>query len=226
MHEPKVLSLSTISHELRNPLTLIHSTLQLIGRHYPEVTNDPLWPQLLSDINYMSQLLSELSSLNSSQTLHYSQIDIRQFLTNIVSTFQSTVQLQTKEIRLNFETDEKILVGDSVKIREVFINLIKNALEATGEGDQIWIEVKSRWNRLVVTVSDSGSGMDACRLSTIFEPFITYKPDGTGLGLTIVKNIINTHGGAVQVYSKPGIGTKFIVILPLLPPEKASSLPD
>ena len=117
-------------------------------------------------------------------------------------------------------------MGDSVKIREVFINLIKNALEATGDGDQIWIEVKSRWNRLVVTVSDSGSGMDACRLSTIFEPFITYKPDGTGLGLTIVKNIINAHGGAVQVYSKPGIGTKFIVILPLRPPEKASSLPD
>ena len=80
--------------------------LQLIGHHYPEVTNDPLWPQLLSDINYMSQLLSELSSLNSSQTLHYSQIDIRQFLTNIVSAFQSTVQLQTKEIRLNFETED------------------------------------------------------------------------------------------------------------------------
>ena len=59
MHEQPVLSLSTISHELRNPLTLIHSTLQLIGRHHPEVVEDPLWPQLLLDINYMSQLLSD-----------------------------------------------------------------------------------------------------------------------------------------------------------------------
>lgn len=115
-------------------------------------------------------------------------------------------------------------MGDSLKIREVFINLIKNALEATQSGDQIVIDVKSRWNRLVVTVSDSGSGMDGCRLSTIFEPFVTYKSDGTGLGLTIVKNIMNAHGGAVQVYSKPGIGTKFILIFPLTPAEKAADL--
>lgn len=224
MHEQPVLSLSTISHELRNPLTLIHSTLQLIGSHYPEVTNDPLWAQLLLDINYMSQLLSELSSLNSNQTLHYSQIDIRQFLTNIVSSFYSTTRSQTKELSLNFETDEKFIMGDSLKIREVFINLIKNALEATQSGDQIVIDVKSRWNRLVVTVSDSGSGMDGSRLSTIFEPFVTYKSDGTGLGLTIVKNIMNAHGGAVQVYSKPGIGTKFILIFPLTPAEKAADM--
>ena len=224
MHEQPVLSLSTISHELRNPLTLIHSTLQLIGSHYPEVTNDPLWAQLLLDINYMSQLLSELSSLNSNQTLHYSQIDIRQFLTNIVSSFYSTTRSQTKELSLNFETDEKFIMGDSLKIREVFINLIKNALEATQIGDQMVIDVKSRWNRLVVTVSDSGSGMDGSRLSTIFEPFVTYKSDGTGLGLTIVKNIMNAHGGAVQVYSKPGIGTKFILIFPLTPAEKAADM--
>ena len=175
MHEQPVLSLSTISHELKNPLTLIQSTLQLIGRHYPEVTNDPLWPQLLLDINYMSQLLSELSSLNSSQTLHYSQINIRQFLTNIVSSFSSATQIQNKELTLNFETEQKSFMGDTMKIREAFVNLIKNALEATESGDQIVIDVKSRWNRLVVTISDSGSGMDACRLDTIFEPFVTYK---------------------------------------------------
>ncbi len=220
MHEQPVLSLSTISHELKNPLTLIHSTLQLIERHHPEVAADPLWSQLLLDVNYMSQLLSELSSLNSCQTLNYSPIDIRQFLTNIISSFSSSAQFQNKELTLNFETEQKILFGDSLKIREVFVNLIKNALEATKSGDQIVIDVKSRWNRLIVTVSDSGSGMDACRLSTIFEPFVTYKADGTGLGLTIVKNIVTAHGGAVQVYSKPGIGTKFILIFPLTPAEK------
>ncbi len=223
MHEQPVLSLSTISHELRNPLTLIHSTLQLIGRHHPEVVEDPLWPQLLLDINYMSQLLSELSSLNSCQTLNYSQINIRQFLTNIVSSFSSSAQIQNKELTLNFETEEKTFSGDALKIREIFVNLIKNALEATGSGDQIVIDVKSRWNRWIITVSDSGSGMDACRLSTIFEPFVTYKTDGTGLGLTIVKNIVTAHGGAVQVYSKPGIGTKFILIFPMTPPEKTKA---
>ncbi|MEI3267424.1 MAG: ATP-binding protein [Frisingicoccus sp.] len=117
----------------------------------------------------------------------------------------------------------KALWEIALKIRETFVNLIKNALEATESGDQIVIDVKSRWNRWIITVSDSGSGMDACRLSTIFEPFVTYKTDGTGLGLTIVKNIVTAHGGAVQVYSKPGIGTKFILIFPMTPPEKTKA---
>lgn len=216
--DKSTLSLSTISHELKNPLTLIHSTLQLIGCHYPEVTRDPLWSQLLLDINYMSQLLSELSSLNSGQRLNYSQINIRHFLTNIVSSFSPTALTENKEIIMNFHTEENFLMGDSLKLREVFTNLIKNSLEATQAGDQIVIEVKSRWKRIVVTVSDSGPGMDKGRLSTIFEPFVTYKSSGTGLGLTIVKNIVNAHSGSIQVYSKVGIGTKFIIILPMCPP--------
>lgn len=217
--DENTLSLSTISHELRNPLTLIHSTLQLIGCHYPEITQDPLWPQLILDIDYMSKLLSELSSLNASQHLNYSQIHIRHFLTNIVSTFSSTVQNQHKELSLNFHTSEIYLIADSLKLREVFINLIKNALEATEAGDQIVLDVKSRWNRLIITVSDSGSGIDSSRIATVFTPFTTYKPDGTGLGLTITKNIITAHGGSIQVYSKVGIGTKFLIILPLQPPK-------
>lgn len=220
MHKSPVLSLSMISHELRNPLTLIHSTLQLLGCHYPEVTQDPLWPQLLLDINYMSQLLSELSSLNSSQTLNYSQVNIRQFLTNLVLSFSSEAQVQNKEISLNIQTSRVLFQGDILKIQEVFINLIKNAMEATSSGDEIVIDVKSRWNRLVISVSDSGCGMDAERLKTIFDPFVTYKQNGTGLGLAIVKNIIEAHNGVIQVYSKPSVGTKFIIILPLVPPKK------
>lgn len=212
------LSLSTLSHELKNPLTLIRSTLQIIGGHYPEVREDPLWPQLILDLDYMSQLLTELSSLNTSRKLNYSKINIRQFLTTVINSYASAALTEDKQLSLNFQTEQTHFYGDSLKMREIFINLIKNALEATESGDQIVIDVKSRWNRLVITVSDSGKGMDSSRLSTIFNPLVTYKPSGTGLGLTIVKNIITAHGGSIQVYSKPGIGTKFILILPITPP--------
>lgn len=212
------LSLSTLSHELKNPLTLIRSTLQIIGCHHPEVRQDPLWPQLIIDLDYMSQLLTELSSLNTSHKLNYSKINIRQFLTNIIASYTSVALTEDKQLSLNFQTEQVYFYGDSLKMREIFINLIKNALEATESGDQIIIDVKSRWSRLVVTVSDSGKGIDSGRLPTIFNPLVTYKPSGTGLGLTIVKNIVTAHGGSIQVYSKPGIGTKFILILPLCPP--------
>lgn len=219
------LSLSTLSHELKNPLSLIRGTLQIIGCHYPEVREDPLWPQLILDLDYMSQLLTELSSLNTSRKLNYSKINIRQFLTTIINSYASVALTEDKQLSLNFQTEQIYFYGDSLKMREIFINLIKNALEATESGDQIIIDVKSRWSRLVITVSDSGKGIDSSRLSTIFNPFVTYKSSGTGLGLTIVKNIITAHGGSIQAYSKPGIGTKFILILPITPPGDHSDEP-
>lgn len=215
MNESKLISLSKISHELKNPLTLIQSTLQLIGCHYPEVTKDPMWNQLLLDTKYMSQLLSELSSLNSCQNMKYSQINIRQFLTEIVNSFSSLAHMQCKKLQLNFNIFSENFSGDALKLREVFFNLIRNAFDATEMGDEIFVDVKSQWKCLIVIISDTGCGIDKERLQTIFQPFVTYKPDGTGLGLSIVKNIINAHGGTVQAYSKPAVGTKFIVVLPL-----------
>lgn len=219
MHESQMLSLSMVSHELRNPLTLIHSTLQLIGCHYPEVRKDPLWTQVLLDVNYMSQLLSELSSLNSSQSLNYSQVNIRQILTNLAGSFSSEVEKQNKKIDLRIETSQVYLQGDALKIQEMLLNLIQNAMDATGRGDQIEIVLQSKWNRLIIMIKDSGCGIDSERLATIFDPFVTYKTNGTGLGLAIVKNIVDAHHGVIQVHSKPAIGTKFIVILPIIPPE-------
>lgn len=219
MRETSVPTLSMISHELKNPLTLIYSTLQLIGSHYPEVKNDPLWTQVLFDVDYMSKLLSEISSLNSSQSLNYSNVNIRQILTNILYTFSAEAQFQKKELSLQFHTSQTNLVGDEIKLRELFFNLIKNAMDATKIGDKVTIRVRSRWNRLLITVSDTGCGMDEERMTTIFEPFVTYKENGTGLGLSIVKNIVDAHNGVIQVYSKPLVGTKFLVILPLLQPE-------
>lgn len=219
MREMSVPTLSMISHELKNPLTLIYSTLQLIGSHHPEVKKDPLWTQVILDVDYMSKLLSEISSLNSNLSLNYSNVNIRQILTQILYTFSGEAQLQKKELTLKFHTSQTTLIGDEIKLRELFLNLIKNAMDATQEGDKISMQVRSRWNRLLITVSDNGCGMDEERAATVFEPFVTYKENGTGLGLSIVKNIVNAHNGVIQVYSKPGEGTKFLVILPLVPPE-------
>lgn len=215
MNETSVPSLSMISHELKNPLTLIYSTLQMIGNHYPDVQKDPLWTQVLYDVEYMSQLLSELSSLNSSQIIHYSNVNIRQILTNILYSFSSEAQTQKKELSLKYDTSQMFIIGDAVKIQELFMNLVKNAMDATDAGDKISIHVKCRCDRLTVTVSDTGCGIDSERISTIYEPFVTYKPDGTGLGLAIVKNIVMAHNGLIHVYSKLAVGTKFLIILPV-----------
>ena len=152
--------------------------------------------------------------------MKYAKINIRQFLTEIVNSFSSLAHIQGKKLQLNFNIFSENFSGDPLKLREVFCNLIKNAFDATDIGDEIFVDVKSQWKCLIVIISDTGCGIDKERLENIFQPFVTYKPNGTGLGLPIVKNIINAHGGTVQVYSKPETGTKFMVVLPLEPSEK------
>ena len=105
MHNLPILSLSMVSHELKNPLTLIQGTLQLIECHYPEIQNDPLWTQVLADVHYMSKLLSEITSINSIQNINYSRINIRQVLTNVVYSFSANSEIQGKNIRIEYKTD-------------------------------------------------------------------------------------------------------------------------
>ena len=219
MKESKMLSLSVVSHELRNPLTLIHSTLQIIGNHHPEVRIDPMWSQVISEIQYMSQLLTELSSLNQSQKLRYVKVDIRQVLNALMERFSVEAEKEGKHLMLRFETESTIFEADEIKIKEMLLNLIQNAMEATKKGDRIEVVVQSKWDQLIVNVCDSGSGMDMERQKNVFEPFVTYRAGGTGLGLAVVKNIVDAHRGIIQVYSKPSEGTKFVIILPRSCPE-------
>ena len=216
MHHLPILSLSMVSHELKNPLTLIQGTLQLIECHYPEIQNDPLWTQVLADVHYMSKLLSEITSINSIQNINYSRINIRQVLTNVVYSFSANSEIQGKNIRIEYKTDILWIEADGLKIEELLRNLIQNAMDATDFGDEIKIIVTSLDVQLILKVQDSGFGIDSERLSTIFEPFVTYKTGGTGLGLTIVKNIVEAHQGEINVFSRPFEGTEFVVSLPII----------
>ena len=216
MHNLPILSLSMVSHELKNPLTLIQGTLQLIECHYPEIQNDPLWTQVLADVHYMSKLLSEITSINSIQNINYSRINIRQVLTNVVYSFSANSEIQGKNIRIEYKTDILWIEADGLKIEELLRNLIQNAMDATDFGDEIKIIVTSLDVLLILKVQDSGFGIDSERLSTIFEPFVTYKTGGTGLGLTIVKNIVEAHQGEINVFSRPFEGTEFVVSLPII----------
>ena len=216
MHHLPILSLSMVSHELKNPLTLIQGTLQLIECHYPEIQNDPLWTQVLADVHYMSKLLSEITSINSIQNINYSRINIRQVLTNVVYSFSANSKIQGKNIRIEYKTDILWIEADGLKIEELLRNLIQNAMDATDFGDEIKIIVTSLDVQLILKVQDSGFGIDSERLSTIFEPFVTYKTGGTGLGLTIVKNIVEAHQGEINVFSRPFEGTEFVVSLPII----------
>jgi signal transduction histidine kinase len=104
---------------------------------------------------------------------------------------------------------------DAAQIKQVFVNLIRNAMQAMSRGGELSIESGAASEAVFVSISDTGSGIPEEKLNRIFQPFFTTKKKGSGLGLMIVQRIIRDHAGRIDVESKPGRGTTFRVWLPL-----------
>lgn len=243
------MDISTISHEIRNPLTLVYSTLQMIEASNPEVQNIRHWSDLHSDIEYMKQLLEELSAYNNGQRLSLSSTDFDIFLKKIALSFASSIIETDIEFVSRIEPGLPVMPADSIKLREVLLNLLGNARDAvlirqsegsnnSGSGSksersyssdtntkplyspQIRFHAYRNHSNLVVSVSDNGCGIEPERLHTIFEPFVTYKSSGTGLGLPLSRRIAEAHGGSLTVHSEPDssncqVRTTFTLTIPV-----------
>lgn len=208
-------SLSRISHEIRNPLTLIYSTAQLLATKYPALAEDNLWHQLISDINYLNELTASISIYNKSQQLSPKMTDIAQLLTEVTENYRPLAEKSKKKLVLSIRNTLRPILCDPVKLKQCLVNLIKNSLEATCAGDTIHVTAFSNTMYIQLVISDNGHGIDKNKQSHIFEPFATYKKDGTGLGLPITKQIIEAHNGSIRVFSRLDEGTSFIIALPL-----------
>lgn len=217
------MTLSAISHEIRNPLTLVYSTLQLIESQHPEVTSIRHWDYLKQDVEYMNALLSELSAYNNSERLQISKLDSSDYFRRIALSFAASVTdtpiVFTSQIPSNLPTIE----ADSLKLREVLFNLLANAKDAVLssfksahiDAPQITFSVCKKEQQLELSIHDNGCGIPEEKLSQIFEPFVTHKPQGTGLGLAITDRIIRSHKGTISVTSTPDVGTCFLLTLPI-----------
>lgn len=219
------MDISTISHEIRNPLTLIYSTLQMIEASNPEVLNIRHWSDLHSDIEYMKQLLEELSAYNNGQRLSPSSTDFDIFLKKISLSFASSIIETDIEFISRIEPELPVMPADSIKLREVLLNLLGNARDAvlihqSTYSPQIHLHAWKEHSNLIISVSDNGCGIAPEHLSSVFEPFVTYKSSGTGLGLPLSRRIIEAHGGTLTVHSEPDLPdyqlkTTFTLTIPI-----------
>ncbi len=209
--------ISTISHEIRNPLTLVSSSLQLIESEHPEVKDFYGWTQTMEDVDFMRQLLEELSSFNNGSTVRPSCFSMEQLLKNIAISF--AISLNEQESAIEFSSkiapDLGDFVGDKLKLEEVLLNLLRNAKDAIEGAGSIFLSATRLEDSLQIEVKDTGCGIPDEHLQSIFEPFRTYKPNGTGLGLALSQQIITAHGGSLSVESQEGKGSTFSIILPI-----------
>lgn len=211
------LTLSQISHEIKNPLTYVNSSIQWIQKMHPEVESFEYWNQMKNDLQYMRILLDDISALNNGDQLNISQIDPRAFAFDLKDTLLP--ELLNRHIALLTRLDDTYpdFYGDPVRLKQVFINLIKNSMESIEGRGRITLKLFTHDKRLMIAVKDNGCGIPPEQQQTIFRPFVTYKENGTGLGLAIVRRIVTAHGGTIHLRSTVGKGTEFQIHLPLSP---------
>lgn len=215
--------LSRMTHELRNPLTLIYSTLQLIQSKHKDLAQTPHWSSILDDMKDVFTLLDQLSDYNHCDTLHKSNVDLEGLLTELKISFDSMATQKHSSITIKLEKDaHNVFMNyycDQIKLKQVFTNLIKNALEAISSNGHIQIlltpdELLENTSYLKVSIRNDGDPIPPEELEHIFEPFVTTKATGTGLGLPTANRIIQSHGGLLQVTSDD-TETVFSVYLPI-----------
>lgn len=207
--------LSTFSHEIRNPLSLIFSEMQMMSDLEPQLSFNEHWENIMENLNYIRELLDELSRYQNAGHISLVQTDLTPCLERITSSFRPALDY----LEICFETDiprdlPRICL-DQIKIRQALFNLLRNAQESIRHSHgRIQFSAAAISNGVQLTVSDNGCGMTEEQLANAFCPFVTYKPEGTGLGLAVTRQIIEAHKGTLDVKSIPGKGTAFYIFLP------------
>jgi two-component system sporulation sensor kinase A len=203
-----------IAHEIRNPLTSIKGFIQMMKE--TKQVNDSYVTIILKELERINQIVGELLVLSKPQMKSYRAFRLNEVLNYVTSLIAHQALLQNVTIECSNWWVNPIIYGERNELIQVFINILKNALEAMPNGGTIRINVAHiEQDRVKITVSDTGKGIERERLNKLGEPFYTLKEKGMGLGLTISTKIIQEHKGSLQIESEVGKGTKVYIILPI-----------
>lgn len=224
MEEYQRKFIANVSHDFRSPLTSIKGYLEAIldGTIPPELYHKYLGI-IISEterLNKLTQGMLTLNTLDSKGYLSRTNFDINRTIKDTAATFEGTCDAKGITFDLTFSDTIQMVYADLGKIQQVLYNLIDNAIKFSHEDSVIYIQTSVRYEKVFVSVKDTGVGIPKDSIKKIWERF--YKNDtsrgkdkkGTGLGLAIVKEIIQSHGENIDVVSTEGVGTEFIFSLP------------
>ncbi len=207
-----------VAHELRNPLATIRLRTQMSNRE----TSDPALQRnaaiVLDEVSRLDTMVERLLYFSRPLKLSVQRVGIADILKAAVETQSAPASANGVEIQLVLGVEDIEVQGDPSALRQVFDNLIRNAVEAQeGGGGKVLVRVaKASAQQAEIMVQDEGPGISTENMPRIFDPFFTTKAAGTGLGLSICYEIIKAHQGEIEIESQPGSGTRVRVLLPAL----------
>ncbi|MCJ7690218.1 MAG: ATP-binding protein, partial [Clostridiaceae bacterium] len=221
---------SNISHELKTPLNIIFSTMQLLSLHSNNGELDS--KKLNKYINLVNQNsyrllrlvnnLIDITKIDSGYgNLNLQNKNIVEVIENITLSTVDYVGSKSKQIIFDTEIEEKIMAFDSEQMERIMLNLISNAVKFTNTNDKIEVKIYDEKESVLISVKDTGIGISEDKQRIIFERFRQVDPlysrrnEGSGIGLSLVKSLVEMHNGNISVKSKYGEGTEFIIEIPV-----------
>lgn len=216
----KLKSVATLAtglcHELRNPL----QTIQTYAEFLPERYDSPDFRKqckeaMRTEVTRINDFLKQLMEFSKPKTLTLQEVEPHKILDSTLDLLSNEFVRRQVQLERQYTADGAQILADPGQIRQVILNLTLNALEAIGRNGTILVTTRQEDACFALELTDSGPGIDPKVLPKLFEPFSTTKPDGNGLGLSIVHSIVKEHGGRISVTSQPGKGASFLVKLPL-----------
>ena len=224
-----------VAHEIKNPLGSIRLGVSMLRDMTKDADALSTIDLVERGIDHLNKLAVDVTQFSRQKPLARSEVDLHRLLDASIELVADRIREKRTTVEKQFGHETLRGEWDADQLRQVFVNLLANAIDASQEGEPITISVeritsetratqgqgnggraRGGWqSHARVIIEDQGTGMDEETRSRIFEPFFTTKKRGTGLGLAIVKQVVEQHGGAIAITSAPGEGTRFTVELPL-----------
>ncbi|WP_367755491.1 PAS domain S-box protein [Ammoniphilus sp. 3BR4] len=203
-----------VAHEIRNPLATLSGFVQLLNEQSSE--NKHYYDIMLSELDRINFIVSEFMMLAKPQVLEFEQKDLKKILHHVITLANTQAIMNKIDITATWPKNLPLITCGENQLKQVFINILKNAMEAMPWGGELAIQVhRPNPDYVVIQFKDQGIGIPEDRIERLGEPFYSTKEKGTGLGLMVSYKIIEAHGGRLLIESEVGKGTTVDVVLPV-----------
>ncbi|WP_394140911.1 PAS domain-containing sensor histidine kinase [Cytobacillus oceanisediminis] len=203
-----------VAHEIRNPLTSLKGFSKLLQSSVNQDKQDDYLSIIMEELDRIDMIVNEFMSLAKPQAIEFEKGNLISILESTINVLHPQALLHNVQIQLDYGEDDIVLLCSPHQLKQVFVNFLKNAIEAMPNGGNVHVSAQKQDNRRVkIAFSDEGPGIDTHLLSYLGTPFYTTKDKGIGLGLTVSNKIIQEHNGSMRIESQIGEGTTVLVEL-------------
>ena len=205
-----------LAHQLRTPLAaaLLYAG-NLENPDLPPDSRVSIASKTVDRLKHLERLIQDMLLFARGEVLGRETFPVADLLTDLAHTCEPLATRRQVDFRIAGQSSGALMTGNRKALAGALTNLVENAIQAVAAGGVVTLAANCRDDRAILSVSDNGRGMTPEVVARLFEPFFTTRSDGTGLGLAIARGVARAHGGGIDVRSEPGVGTEFIITLPV-----------